>query len=200
MCLCVISTLHLSVSLPVTIDGFLCLPAHKGPQGIKWTGRGTKLFVCLSRCQCMCVEAEAWHLSGWRAYENIGPNSGHISTSVIKAMVTDSQTLGVLSSLLVLLLPAFPKTQKQGHDGCCYICGCRFWAGYIFFFFCQSSVASWLHVGQNCESTFRMYVKRTSLKVLFRTFKASFTQRSFLASLGRLGLFSPDGDQLGHTV
>lgn len=37
--------------------------------------------VCLSVqpecvCVCTCVEAEAWHLSGWGAYENISPRPG----------------------------------------------------------------------------------------------------------------------------
>ncbi len=42
----------------------------------------SRLFVCLSNCVCVCVcvcvgvEAKAWHLSGWRAYENIGPRHG----------------------------------------------------------------------------------------------------------------------------
>lgn len=34
--------------------------------------------VCLSVQRCTCVEAEAWHLSGWGAYENISPRPGTI--------------------------------------------------------------------------------------------------------------------------
>jgi len=53
---------------------------------------------------CTDVEADVWHLSGWGAYENISPNPGQISTSVMLAVVTDSQTLRVL--------PLFPPFQK----------------------------------------------------------------------------------------
>lgn len=47
-------------------------------------------------CVCVAMEAEAWHLSGWGAYENICLSSGQISTSVIITLVTDSQTLRML--------------------------------------------------------------------------------------------------------
>lgn len=139
--------LHPSVSFPVTIDGFLCLPAHIGTQGVKWTDRGTG--SCLSVCPvvwvfgatacvwlseyiwvCTGVEAEAWHLSGWGAYENIGPNLGQISTSVIIAVVTDSQTLAVLPSLL--FLKKWNKKKVKILLICCYIFGRCSWAGLRF--------------------------------------------------------------------
>lgn len=71
---------------------------------------------CLSVCVFECVEAEAWHLSGWGAYENIGPNPGQISTSVIIAVVTDSQTLKVRFPPPSSPAFHFNKITKKGQD------------------------------------------------------------------------------------
>lgn len=93
-----------SVSFPVTIDGFLCPPAHKGTQVIEWTDRGTERWnrdvqaVCLSVQQCVCVcgswgLAPLWLGSLWKHQSS---TRGHTSTSVMLAVVTDSQTFWVL--------------------------------------------------------------------------------------------------------
>lgn len=117
------------------------------------------------------VEAEAWHLSGWGAYENIGSNPGQISTSVIKAVVTDSQTLKVLPPL-----PAFPKKINLKKRSRLYL-------------FAVTSLGG--APGQGCV-LIRFFVAARRLRahlgftwnqgrtVLFLTFKASFTHLALL--------------------
>lgn len=150
MLVCV-SQLHPSVSFPVTIDGFLCLPAHKGSQGVKWTDRGTERWCpsCLSVCPNVWVSAwvcesiykcvQVWKLRpgtslAGELMKTSVLDQGQISTSVMLAVVTDSQTLRMSPSLTL-----FPKTKSKylvsvtslsgapGQATCCrLLCGCVF--------------------------------------------------------------------------
>lgn len=88
---CFIPSHHRWFSLPTS--------SQRIPGRFTRTDRGTPgcSSVCPVSVRCAGVDAEAWHLSGWGAYENISPNLGQMSTSVIIAVVTDSQTLRVLT-------------------------------------------------------------------------------------------------------
>lgn len=53
---CIVFQLQPSVSFPVTIDGFLCPPAHRGTQGLdRQRNRRDVQAVCPSVQLCVCV-------------------------------------------------------------------------------------------------------------------------------------------------
>ena len=72
-----------------------------------------------------CVEDEAWHLSGWGAYENIGSRPGtnlylsYVSSGDWQSNTQDAPLLS-LKKTKVMILPC-----------CCYILGWFSWTGYI---------------------------------------------------------------------
>lgn len=173
--------MHPCVSFPVTIDGFLCLPAHKGTQGIKRTDRGVvcpgclsvcpTVFVCVRRQMCTCVDAEAWHLSGWGAYENISPGAGtNLYLSNVSSGDWQSNTQGAPPSFLPSLPPS-PELKVMVLLGCCYILGWCSWAGYIL----SEHVAFWLYIGlDNIKGLSKTYLLSEVEKGYFLHYNSRF--------------------------